>query len=374
MATSGTVGTVLYPIRKVMDHGFRRAGYLVQDVGSEPLSIALELIYSMMTEWTAAAFPLWTRRYVLLGIQVGSARVLTPTGTMELLEAFWRSFVPYRGACTVSSGGSNSSLFAGAAGADVALTGPNSFVSVDFGTVTELDTIGVLLGGSASLTAALIVQTSEDGSAWTTSQTLPSATYAPGQWGYVDLQPTIQSRYVRLLNSAAATWTLQQLQFGLANFGEVPLGILNINDYYNLPNKLIRGSRPNSVFTDRTVTGPVLNIWPTPDSNAFYGGTVAALVRRYMEDPGTLQDDLEIPKHWIEAAQWRLAVRIMDEIPEKLLNSDGNTEMTSIKLQARQQRYQSCVANAEKAEKLVWGEERTRGPVRLIPSIGPYTA
>jgi len=243
---------------------------------------------------------------------------------------------------------------------------------VAFGTPTEVDTIGVLLGGSTTLTAtAFDVLTSTDGASWTTAQSLPSATYAPGQWTYFDLSPTLVSPYVRLQLTGTNPLTLNQLNFGLANSIDIPLGVENIDSYYNLPNKQFRSDRPNTVYEDRRVAGPTLKLWPTPSIQAFYNGTVTALLRRQIQDPGQMSNKMEVPSRWLEALQWRLAVTIMDEIPPALL---GQVEpKTALELQSNQQRYTRVSAAATKAEALAWGEERVRAPIRLTPSISPYT-
>lgn len=371
MATSGTVSTVVFTNQKIVDHAMRRAGFVPQRVAGEALDVALDLLYTITSEYVNVGMPLWTQEYELLGIQPGSPDVSTPPGTVDILHAYWRIFNPWRGAATLSDTTSGTVLFAGQPNADVVIPGPNAYVEVNFTSQTEVDTIGILLGGNTEITTELEVLASNDGITFVSVQTLPSATYTPMQWTYFDLDPSLTYQYLRLRYNSADDWTLNQLNFLLANGQDIEAGPLSIDDYYNLPNKQFQTDQPLSCYTDRQVDTPVLKIWPTPNTTAFYNGTITALMRRYIQDPGTLTDTLEVPQRWMEAIIWRLASRLIIEIPD---DWTGNiSPITQIQLQIRQDRKVTIDTEAAKSEALAWGEERTRGPIRLMPSISPYT-
>ena len=362
MATSGTVSGYTFNLGKVVDHAFRRMGMLPESVGSEALEVAKDLVFSLTSEWINAGFPLWTRKYYLLNTPIGSADVPLPIGTVDVRQAYWRIFNPYRGNATTSAGADASTLFSGTPGDDVTISGPLAGVIVDFGTETELDTVGVLLGGSSSLTAALRVQVSDDGVTWTTSQTLDSTTYVVGEWSYFDLNPSLSSQFVQIV-LPTGTWVLQQLNFGLANGQDIPAGPLNIDDYYNLPNKMFRSNQPNSYYLDRQLVEPVLKMWPALNVEGFYRGTTTALCRRYIQDPGALTDDVEVPQRWLEALIWRLASLLIFEVPPPTPQQDA----------AWQARVALLDSRASKSELLAWSEERVRAPIRWSPNLSVYT-
>lgn len=369
--TSGILGQAAasYSLRKVLDHAFRRAGLLPEQASAEDLDIAREIVFSITSEWINAGYPLWTRQFQLFGPVIGSPDVPTTTGTVDIFRSFWRILQPFRGPATLSSGGSGASLLGGVPSADVVIAGPNPGVSVNFGSATELDTIGVLLGGSTALTqASLNVQTAPDGVTWTTVQTLPATTYTPGQWQYFDLDPTITAQYVQLQYASAGSLTLNQLNFGLANGVDIELGALNQDQYYELPDKLFQSDRPNSAFIDRQLNAPVLKAWPTPNVGAFYNGCYSMLTRRYIQDPGLLTNNVEVPQRWLEALQWRVGYTLMFELPE-----NQQSQQSYFTLMAKNQRIQLLDKNATKSEMLMWGEERARGPLVLTPSIRVYT-
>lgn len=374
MATSGTVGAVAYPIRKVMDSGFRRAGYDTQKISGEGLTIALDLLYTLCADLAGnAGMPLWTRQSLLLSIAKGSADVRCPTGTIDIIHSFWRSLMPWRGAAVLSTGGSNSTLFTAADASDVTIGGPDAGAGANFGAESTLNTIGVLLGGSVDVTSSLQVQTSTDGVTWTLNQSLPSTTFAPQVWAYFDLDPIVISQYVRIVNAGVGNLTLNHLNFGFAGGIDTPLGVENIDDYFLLPNRMQQADRPVVVYVDRHVDVPVLKLWQVPNSAAFYAGTVTALARRYMQDPGTLANDLEVPPRWLEAIQWELGHKIISEIPPEIVTGE-QVELTALRLQERKDRRELCERMSDKHKMKAWAEERTKAPIRLTPNITPYTA
>jgi hypothetical protein len=370
--TSGTVSTYRFTNQKIIDHAMRRAGLQPERMSGEQQGIAQDLLFTQTSEWINAGFPLWTREFILLGPVIGSPDVPCPVGTVDVFHTYWRILQPYRGNATTTGAANASTLFGGQPNQDVTIAGPNPGVEVAFGGPTEVDTVGVLLGGGSPITAALQMRTSDDGVTFTVAQTLPSATYQPGIWTYFDLNPFLMSPYVNIVLPGSNGWTLNQLQFGLANGQDIEIGPLNIDDYYNLPNKQFSSNQANSSYVDRKLTAPVIKIWPTANSTGFYNGAVSALVRRYIQDPGSLSQSLEVPQRWLEATIWRLAQKLFYEIPP---TSDqvSASQQSPYAVLARQQLIEKIETNAAKAEALAWSEERTRAPIRWAPNIRAYT-
>ena len=368
--TSGTVAQYYFPGRKVIDHALRRAGKIPEQTGQEEVEICQDLLFSLLSEWISAGFPLWTREFMVLGPTIGSADVATPYGTVDIFHTYWRILNPYRGDATDTNGADQAVLFGGQPNSDVTITGANPGVIVNFGSATELDTVGVLFGTtSPSVTSALQLYTSPDGITYTLAQTLPSTTFLPGAWQYFDLDPSLMSQYVKIVYPITGSWIVNQLNFGLANGQDIEIGPLNIDDYYNLPNKQFQGDQSVSAYTDRQLNAPVIKLWPTPSTIGFYNGAVSALVRRYIQDPGTMTQNLELPPRALEACISRLATRLIRTLPDST-NSDQANYFT---LMAKQQRIQLLDADATKAESLFWSEERTRAPLRIFPDLSPYT-
>lgn len=371
MTTSGTVGATPYSQTKIIDHGLRRAGRIPENVGGEDLDFASDNLFTILSEYVNAGYPLWTRQYLLLAGQIGSPEVALPAGNIDVFTSFWRILQPYRAGATLTSGGDATALFAGAPTSDVVIPGPNPGVIVNFGSATEVDTIGVLPGLTGmSVTASIQINGSTDGVAFVPFQTLPSTTFTPGQWSYFDLDPTMNGYIaIEIILSITGSWTVQQFNIGLANGQDIPLGVQNIDDYYNLPDKMFQSGRPTTVYVDRQIAAPVLKIWPTYNSAAFYNGTVVALSRRYIQDPGQLTNNLEIPPRAIEMIQWKLASILIYELPDKA--SDLSNPYITL---AKKNRMDAISQNLTKSEALFWAEERTNAPIRFAPNLSPYTA
>ena len=370
--TSGTVGATKFNTQRVIDHALRRAGLQPERMSGEQQQIALDLLFTQASEWINAGFPLWTRQFVLLGPTIGSPDVAMPVGTVDAFHTYWRILQPYRGNATTTDLQNASVLFAGQPNSDVTITGSNPGVVVAFGGATELDTIGVILGGNSPVTASLQVQTSPDGVSFTTVQTLPSATYTPDAWTYFDLDPVVTSPFTALVLPGSGPWVLNQVQFGLANGQDIEIGPLNIDDYYNLPNKMFQSNQANSSYIDRQIAQPVIKLWPTVNVTGFYNGAVSALVRRYIQDPGSLTNALEVPQRWLEATIWRLASTLFYEIPPTQ-DQVAASQASPYAVLARQQLIQQIEQKATKSEALCWSEERTRAPIRWAPNLRAYT-
>jgi hypothetical protein len=202
------------------------------------------------------------------------------------------------------------------------------------------------------ITTSLLLRTSTDGVTFTTQETLPSATFTPGAWTYFNLDPSITSQYLQIRYVTGGTWTLNQLQFGLSQGQDILIGPLNIDDYYNLPDKQFQGNQCISGYQQRNVDVPVLKLWPTPNTSAFYNGCISMLTRRYIQDPGAFTNDLEVPQRWLEASIWRLASRMIDELPDEQYQAAGGTPDAQKKMAL----ITRCETQAAKSEALAWAE------------------
>lgn len=396
--TSGTVGAVNFSQRQIIEHAARRAGYSPQNLTPEWIMVIQDLLLLQLNEYVNAGIPLWTQEFLVLGTTVGSPDVLTPPGTVDVLHTYWRILEPYRGPAQLANGSDASVLFAGQPNADVTIAGPNPFVQINFGSPTEIDTLGIVLGqalgpfltdgygnpvtdgygnvipvgpgGPIAQTNSVNLTVSTDGITWYPAQVLPSATYTPGQWSYADLDPTITASFLRINWPGAGPWIVNQINLGLANGQDYEIGPLNIDDYYDLPNKKFQNNQANAAYAFRKIDPPIIKIWPTVNQQGWYNGTISALCRRYIQDPGQMTNSLELPPRWFEAVVARLGIRIMDELPDP----DPAAQASYFTLMAKTQKRQILETAATKAEALAWAEERTRGPIRININLRPYTA
>lgn len=346
-----------------------------------------------LSEYVNFGYPLWTRQELLLPCQIGSPNAPCPYGTVDVNTIYWRTMNPWRGLTTLSTGASGAVLTSGMQGPDVGIAPPNAGVYASFGSPQRVDGIGVLPGYSTGMlvdgngnpildgtynpilaapnnyTASLEVVTSQDGLTWTNQLTLPSTTFTAGQWSWFDFPQSIVAPYMQIVLPGVLGWILNQVYFCLPNAQQIEIGKDNLNEYYDLPDKFFQGEQPNLGFVDRQRDSPVIKIWPTLNPTGFYRGTVVALAKRYIQDPGQLTNSLEIPARWFEGVVSRLGIRLMDELPDP----GGDTQESYFGLMGKQQRRQNLEASATKGEAGMWSEERDKSGINVAPNIAPYT-
>ena len=135
---------------------------------------------------------------------------------------------------------------------------------------------------------------------------------------------------------------------------EITIARLNRDDYINLPNKSFQG-RPLQYWFDRQRDIPIMTLWPSPD----YGATqnqVTIWRKRYIQDVGGLNQQLDIPQRWFDAVVYNLAFRLGEERPEV----DPNL------LPVLAARAQQSITDAQ-------AEERDNSPIYWSPNLRVYT-
>ena len=219
---------------------------------------------------------------------------------------------------------------------------------MQFDEETTITTVGVLWSAAS---VPLTLQVSDDGSTWTSLQTLTPAASA-GEWTWVDIDVATAGLYFRVL----ATGTLSYTQIFLGNTPtEINLSRLNIDDYTTLPNKTFQSSRPLQFWFDRQVRQPVMHLWPVPSAAAITSLIVLWRHRQIM-DVGTLAQEIEVPQRWYDALVAGLAAKLVYEITEADMGVASILE-----------------GKAEQALYKARAEERDNSRVNMTPNISAYT-
>ena len=135
---------------------------------------------------------------------------------------------------------------------------------------------------------------------------------------------------------------------------EITIARLNRDDYVNLPNKTFQG-RPLQYWYDRQRDIPLMTLWPAPDAGAALN-QITIWRKRYIQDVGGINDQLDIPQRWFDAVIYNLAVRLAEERPEV----DPNV------LPVLGARAQLSLTQAQ-------AEERDNSPIYWSPNIRVYT-
>jgi hypothetical protein len=90
---------------------------------------------------------------------------------------------------------------------------------------------------------------------------------------------------------------------------DVELRELSYSEYQALPNKTQTGT-PTAYMFDPQRSTRTLYVWPVPDTTIAAATTLKVSYLRVIEDVDSLDDDLDIPQEWLEAASASLAARL----------------------------------------------------------------
>lgn len=352
MATSGTVGTTVFKTRKVIDHAFRRCKLTPQQITSEHLDTAKDLLFLELSKLVTKGIPLWTVEKFILPLYEGVFSVLTPLGTVDILNLNLRTNQRAVGTASASEGVANNAFDADLETACVQVT-PGGWIQIEFDTdeETAIPIFGILPNVTGTWTFTL--QYSEDGLAWTDIFTETNLDVTAGEWYWRDVEGVTPHLFYRLLADASTTLNVTELVFDL-NPREIPLFQLNRDDYSSLPNKFSQG-RPVQYMLDKQRLRPLLVLWPVPEFQ-FTFSQLTGFLRREIEDVGTLQQELEIPKRWYSPIMLQLARGLCKEIKEVDPNMIPVIE-----------------ADAARELKEAWDGESDGANVRLLPNIRSYT-
>jgi hypothetical protein len=357
MAYSGVIAQDVFTATEVIDRAFRLCRLKPQQITSEMQNIALRVMYLQLKHLTNRGLQSWTIQKKLVGLNIGQPIVACPAGTIDVLNANWRSVQRLGGGTAASSSGVANNAFDGDFSTACVATAPDGNISYDFTTATQVTTVGVLFYGAQYL--HLVAQVSSDGVTWTTVHDeeppvgKPATAYADYEWLWFDVARAQQYRYARILETSGGTLAVRELVFGGLP-QEIPLARLNRDDYVNLPNKYFPG-RPAQYWLDRKAALAEMNVYPVTDSTNQYGHLVLRTKRQIMEVTG-MNQEIEMPPRWYDAFCYRMATELANELPEVredvAINLEGKARSKELEAQT---------------------EDRDNSPIYYQPAIAVYT-
>jgi len=359
MAYSGTVGTTVISVQQLIDHGARRCGKLAEELTSEQVLSAKESLYFFLSSLINIGIQYWAINKTVIGCIADNYIYPLPLGSVDVLNALYRTINRPSGgytSSTSSSFGNLANVYDGNTSTYYVQANPNGNIQVNYGTNNNvyIASIGIMPyvagGGSASWT--YVFEYSIDGTNWLTLNGPTTATVTDGQWIWTDINPGQNVQYYRISAENGTTLSLRELFFG-NNTLEVMMSRLNRDDYTNLPNKNFAANQPYQFWVDRNVPQPNIYIWPTP-SNSFV--QVTCWYSRQIMDVGALNGQLEIPQRWYEAVVNNLAHKMSMELPQVDIN-----------------RIQYLETQAAKSLNEAEQEERDKSPIYWAPNISVYT-
>jgi len=329
VAVSGTVSMTVFNTRKVIDHAYRRCRIPPEGISSEQIDFALDTLYLVLSMLANRGLQLWCIERYLMPLYEAQGLITMPNGIVDILNTNLRTIEVVNENTTDT-------------------TTSTTYTTI-FPAQTQVTVIGIEWSGASTSYA---LETSNDGTTWTTLSTQDNPNATAGMVTWVDVQGSLATTYFRV---RATTGVLNQTQVILANTpNEIPMARLNRDDYVNLPNKTFEG-RPLQFWCDRQLNNPVLYLWPVPSAQ-FVTAQVVVWVKRYIMDVGTMTQEIEVPQRWYDSIVYVLASRLAEETPTV------DPQMIAI----LDQKAQRSLLEAE-------NEERDDSPIYLTPNIAVYT-
>jgi hypothetical protein len=351
MSTSGTVGQTVVTVQNLIDSGARRAGKLAEELTSEQVAASKQSLYYVLSNLVNIGIQYWCINKVIVGLIPDKQFYYLPVGTVDVLNANYRTVTPVTTGA-YSSSGNTANAFNGTGDATCLLTTNTGYIGINNGSGNPvyIATVGILPAVSGSVT--MEIQASSDGSTWTTIVAPGPTTWVAGEWIYYDMPTSDTQPFWRVKQSAGVNMGFRQVVFGT-----MPLAInmarMNRDDYSSLPNRNFQALRPLQYWFNRTIPQPNMELWPVPNS---IQPQLELWVSRQVQDVGELSGEIEIPQRWYLAIQNMLAHQMAMELPG---------------VEAGRITY--CEQQAEKYWFQAEQEERDRSPIYYAPNISYYT-
>lgn len=336
MATSGTVGQTAIDVTSVIEHAYRRCGKLASTISSELQLSARENLYFLLSDLANRGLSLWCVQKQVLGVSTGQVQFPLQVGTVDVMTALYRTKTDLTGDSLSGAG----------------------YQGLDLGAGNEAAVYNAAITFTTATNAALVLESSTDGSAWVQQAMFPGGvTVAANTWICTDAENAPVVRYWRVRDTSGALPAVGTLTFS-TNPYEVPMSKLSNDEYAALPNKTFSvptGSKSLQFWFDKQTT-PRLWVWPSSQGNA---DQIVVWVQRHIQDVGALTNTLDVPQRWLESIILLLACRCAVELP--------TGELPPGRLEYLEQKSAEHLAQAEDGES-------DGSPIRLAPNIGAYTA
>lgn len=358
-STSGNVGLMTFKTLKIVEHGFRRCKMAPEEVSPQNLQVALDCLFLNFSKMANRGIPLWTIERDILGMSQGQYKIDCPLGTEETLNLNLRTIQRVDGINTSTQGNADLA-FDGDVATACTQTTPGGNITVTFEGDTNITILGILPNATGSW--SIVVETSDDGINWTPIYTNTAFLAIRGVWQWIDLDNPTTTLGAAAQNGisvarlrAIAPTILDVDEFVLANTPqEIPMAVINRDDYANLPDHTFQG-RPVQWWFDRLY--PVSQMWIWPAANAAAVFQQLILYRhRQIQDVGQLFGLVEIPQRWYDAVIWDLAMLLCDSIKEVAAG-----------------RKEEIRSDADMSITRAWNGESDGSPIFIRPNISPYT-
>lgn len=351
MATSGTVGNTEITVSTMIEHSLRRAGIPASEVTPDIVRSAKNNLYFYLSSLSNAGVNLWTIEKDIKGLTKGQNKYALTKGDLDVKNILRRQInYPSGGTAASSAGGTAANAFDKDFSTACTQNAADGNISYDFSSATNIELVGFMPNNDSYY--APVFEFSSDGISWTTFLSIDQQKFSADVWYFYDLSIFQSYRHFRMRETSGGILDIVELCFGSISI-ELPMSRMSLDQYSNLTNKNLDSNFVQQYWVDRKVDAPVINVWPTPDSNL---DQMVIYKTRQIQDVGSLTNTLELPQRWIEAGIDNLAVRMLLELPK-----------------VDTSRYDILKKQAESSTFAAQQEERDKSPIFFSPEISCYT-
>lgn len=354
MATSGTVNQTVITVDRFLAHACKMAGLKTSEIVGETALHAKENLFMLLSAVANRGITLWTHGKVLLPTTPSRINYDMASGTVDVTNVLFRTmqFNSNAGNGSSSAGGTTANAFDQDVDTACTQTSANGNFSCDFGSAITITTAGYMSNGAATLN--LVFEASTDNVVWTQILAPGSASYPDKEFVWYDIDATaLQAQFFRVRETGGATLSAREVAF-CTTPQETPAARLNVDQYTALTDKTQTGNQILQFYVQRLQDFPRLLVW-TPGNSYF--SVIVCWRWLQIEDPGDLQNELQIPQRWSQAVKYALAVEVAIEHP-------GRLDPTQFAL--LEKRANTAMFEAE-------SEERDPSPIFLGANISAYT-
>jgi hypothetical protein len=249
--------------------------------------VALENLFLLLVSLSSRGLNLWAIDKQVIGLLAGQITYVLPPGTIDVLNVLYSQ--PTFQTSTITTAAANQTV-------------------VSLSTAAGVQRYGFT--PASTFVGSLLVETSPDGTTWSTQQNYQSQTWAGGVQYWYDFNGSITASQVRFTTSAASmAFSAAQLATALYN---QKMSAMNRDDYTNQPVQNQPG-RPSTNYFFEKLVNPQISLWPVTTVNT---DQMVVWRHRQIQDIGNLRNQIEVPNRWLEPIIWQLARRLCFEVPE----------------------------------------------------------
>lgn len=299
-------------IDDIVVDAYERCGVNPDDISSQYWVSALYSLNAVMAEMTNMQLNLWEVEPIIISLTDGVRSYQLPTGTVDVLESYRRSFDRVLGGTAASSAGGTAS-YAFDEDLETACTqvSTNGNISYQYTSATV-----ITMGGyqaESTQTLNLVYEGSNDGANWTALASPGSQSYPALQISWVIFQTPGSYTYYRVRETSGGTLNPVEIYFA-NNEKDYPLGRMSRQDYDGITNKTTSGI-PLAFYIDRSIN-PIINLYQTP--NTTFTMVKCNRIRQLQTVSGASQT-LDSPFRFIEGVTAFLAAKLaVKRAPERL--------------------------------------------------------